>query len=705
MHNREEMRPIGGGKVALSGKEREVKLVYLMGMTRRIPITCIFFMALSVVLSAVWAGAQLTDTGTIVGTVQDQSGTAIPVPKVTVINQATNVQQMTTTNARGEYVVPSLKVGTYSVTVEMSGFQTFVRSGIIVDVQSRVAVDVTMQVGAMTQKVEVTGAPPLLDTQNANEGHLMATQGVVDLPLNGRQYSQLALLTAGVFQRPSGFLGSSVFAGDGYFNVNGNTSFQNNFILDGVDNNSFIENFQGRSAQAAQPPPDALAEFKLQTRTYDPEFGRSAGGVINTQIKSGTNSLHGDAWEFLRNSSLDANDFFLNRAGLKKPEFQQNQFGGTLGGPIVRDKAFFFGAYEGTRIRKGVSFVGNVPTPLMRQFNFSELATPPQSPTLAGLSQFSGCITHAILNPACVDPVAAKVFNLYPLPNTNVGKEGIPGGFTGNNFTSSGKSIDNENNGIVRTDQKIGERDSLFEHFTIFRISLVAPSIFSSVNPIADGAEGQSNFDIRNYNGALGWTHVFNPTTVLDLRAGFNRKFSNGTQFLLGQDVNAQFGLKGIPNFPGVSGGLPDFETISGFNKLGGLAWTPQTQISQVWQFRGILTKIKGAHTIKVGFEWSRNANSYLDVFANRGFFSFSGQYTGQGITDLLLGTPNFVGLTSLTFPHQFADARNLFVQDTWRVTPKLTVNYGLREPPADHWLVARYARGTVSVARSRPAR
>ena len=529
-------------------------------------------------LAPVTAVAQLTDTGSIVGTVQDQRGAAIPGAKITVTNIGTNVQQVTTTDVSGQYVVPSLKVATYSLTVEKTGFQTFVHNGIIVDVQSRIQVDVTLQLGAMTERVEVTGAPSLLHTQTAEVGQVVESKRMEDLPLNGRNYDTLAYLTAGVFI-PTGNLTTS--AGEGYYNINGNSAAQNNYILDGADNNSFIESYQGRSAQAGQPPVDALAEFKVQTRTYDTEFGRSAGGVINAQIKSGTNVLHGAVWEFLRNSKLDTNDFFLNRAGASKPQYQRNQYGGTLGGPILKDKAFVFGAFEGTRIRQGVTLLGSVPTPLMRQLNFSELPSAPHSPTVPALSQFSGCINKSIVTPSCVDPVSTKLFGLYPLPNTNLGQNGIAGGFVGNNFISSPALSDDLDNGVIRADQKIGEKDSLYQHYSVVDERFDYPTIFQSVNPIADG---DGNFQLsktnaRRQSAAVGMTHIFSPTTLLDLRTGWNRLAQHSKQLPFGQDVTDQFGLKGLPKNPVFTGGLPELD-ITGFNQLGSLRWQPLIEIS-----------------------------------------------------------------------------------------------------------------------------
>ena len=626
-------------------------------------------------LCAGFALAQI-DTATVVGTVQDPSGAAVPGATVAVTNLATNVAQTVTAGPNGEYVVTGLKVGTYSVTVTAPGFKKFVQTGVGLSVQDRRQVDARLELGAVTQTVRVESTVPLLQTQSANQGHVIGSQQVVDLPLNGRQYATLALLTPGATVTVPHQLARA----EGVFVVNGNESFQNNYILDGIDNNSFSTNLQEQSAQVVQPAVDSLAEFKMQTRTYDAEFGRNAGSEVIASIKSGTNEFHGDVYEFIRNASLDANDFFLNRAGESKPRFQQNQFGATLGGPIRKDHTFFFVNYEGSRTNQGTAYLGTVPTPLMRAGNFTELSPVPTSPKIPGLSQFANCLSAGILNPACVDPTAAKIFALYPMPNTNVAQQGVPGGFVGNNYIAAPVKTHNTDQGSIRIDHRFRDSDSLFGHFAVFDLRQFLPGIFAPVNPIADGALNttQGKNDDRGTSVALSWTHVFRSNLVNDARGGFNRIASHSSQAPFGQDVNAQFGINGVPVNPTFTGGLPEID-VAGFSQLGSPRWLPQNQFSQVWQFTDTLNYIRGSHDIKTGLEIRRDSVNFLDICCNRGFFSFNGQYTGQGMTDFLLGQPFNVGLTSLNIVHQYQDGRAGFIQDTWRTTSKLTFNYGLR--------------------------
>ena len=306
-----------------------------------------FLLVLAVALMALPAAAQI-DTGSIVGAVTDASGAVVPNVSVTATNVGTNLSVSTLTNELGQYVFNGLKIGTYKITAELAGFRKTVQTGIELHVQERLAVNLTLQVGAVAETVEVSGAPPLLSTQSADMGQTVATRQVVDQPLNGRRYADLSLLAVGVVPRPSPGPGQGN-PSEARFNVNGNFSLQNYFALDGVDNNN-ASGLMGGSPQIIPAVPDALAEFKVQTRTYSAEFGESQGAVINAIIKSGTNSLHGSVYHFFRNDKLDANDFFANRNGIKKGAYRQNQGGFTVGGPVWlgklydgRDRTFFFG--------------------------------------------------------------------------------------------------------------------------------------------------------------------------------------------------------------------------------------------------------------------------------------------------------------------------------------------------------------------------
>src|SRR5215467_12972343 len=311
------------------------------------------------------------DQGSISGTVKDTSGGSIAGANVTLTNQDTGVTQTMTTNSLGDYIFAPIKIGTYSITAEFKGFQKVQQNNVKVDVQQKVLADITMPPGAAAETVDVNEAPPALQTQDASVGQVIEEREVKSLPLNGRNFTFLAQLSAGVTQDQADTRG---LGASGSFAANGLRPAQNNYLLDGLDNNANLVDFLNGTAYAVRPPVDAIQEFKVETNDYSAEMGRSAGAVLNATIKSGTNQYHGSAWEFLRNDKFDAANFFENAGGLSKGKYRQNQFGATFGGPIRKDKTFFFMDYEGTRIRQAVPYVSTVPTALERSTGYTNLS-------------------------------------------------------------------------------------------------------------------------------------------------------------------------------------------------------------------------------------------------------------------------------------------------------------------------------------------
>jgi Carboxypeptidase regulatory-like domain len=617
------------------------------------------------------------DTASIIGSVKDPSGAVVARAKVSVQNTATNEVKTAITDGDGFYSFPYLRVGTYSMTTDAAGFKTSIRNNVVLNVQDRKQVDFQLQIGSNDQQVDVTAQAPLLDNVTADVGYVVSGQQATDLPLNGRRYDALTELTAGVNTSSPSFQQRA----EGVFSVNGNSSTQNNFVLDGGDNNSYTTNLQDQSAQGVQPAVDSLAEFKLQTRDYDVEYGRSAGGVVNAAIKSGTNGLHGDVYEYFRNDNLDARDYFATSG--PKPILQQNQFGFTLGGPIRKDKTFFFVNWEGRRIRNGLTLQSLVPTPQMRNLDFTEFANLPTSPNIPGMPQLSNCINNGVLtnNSTCVDPTALSLLSLYPLPNLNTSSEGVPGSFTyGANFVAHPKASQDSDEGAVRIDHRFSDSDNVYGHLVIFDLRQDRPGIFSDVSPIADGTnDSTSGINLnRGTSITMAWVHMFRPNIANDGHFSFIRVASHNLQATLGKNVNAQFGLNGIPLYPGLSGGLPEID-ISGMQLLGSPMWLPQNQFAQIWQLKDALTYIKGTHSLKMGFEWRRDADNFSDLCCIRGNYSFNSQYTGQGITDFLMGLPNHAELENLNIARVYRNGWNWFVGDSWRAHPKFTLNYGVR--------------------------
>lgn len=471
------------------------------------------------------------DAGAILGTVRDTSNAVIPGVKVTLTNEDTGISQSTTSSSTGEYIFAPVRIGTYSLVAEFQGFQRVDHPHVTVNVQQRVAVDVVFTPGEMTQTVSVTGEAPLLQSEDAAVGQVIGARAINDLPLNGRNFTFLAQLAAGVTfdQQDTRGLGAS-----GSFAANGLRPAQNNYLLDGIDDNANLVDFLNGAAYVVKPPVDAIAEFKMQTDNYSAEAGRSAGAILNATIKSGTNEFHGNVWEFLRNDALDAANFFENSGGVPKGEYRQNQFGFTIGGPIRKNKTFFFGDYEGTRIRQAVPFIDTVPTMLERDSgytNLSELLTQGGTRTdLLGRTTALGqvfdpsttrAVTCGVADPVTgivapcpsgvstgsqigfvrepfpgnilpagrLDPNAIKLLNLYPLP-TNSGLF--------NNYAADRVLSDTANQFDIRVDQNFSEKDSLFARASYVDNPEFLPGPFPG---IADGgAFAQGNQTALSHN-------------------------------------------------------------------------------------------------------------------------------------------------------------------------------------------------------------
>ncbi len=626
-----------------------------------------------VVLLGQLALAQI-DTGAIVGVVRDPSGAAVPQASVLVTNTATNVAHPTTTNDAGQYQVTALIPGTYSVKVTATGFQAAEQSNIVIDVQSRPAVDFNLQVGQSNEVVQVTSASPVLQTESADVGGVVQAKQISDLPLNGRRYSDLTLLEAGMTKNYS----VSNYAADRY-NSNGNWDTQNYFSLDGVDNNSGSENIQEGTVQVIQPPPDALQEFRVQTRTYSAEFGTSAGAVINASIKSGTNQIHGDIWEFLRNSDMDANLFFNNVNGVPRPHYVQNQFGGTIGGPIVKNRTFIFGDTQYLTSRQGKTSNSIVPTPLMLQGNFTELTTTLKNPILPSQA---GCVQNNIIAPSCIDPVGIKILSLFPAPNiaTRVAQQGLPRSWTGlPNYTYTYSAPTDVLSWDTRVDHTINEKNRVFGRFSSFNTNTVTGAPWTSNLLAGDGTGTQS---IDSYHGvALAWDYSLSPTALNELRGGFNRDDSHNISpgLPLGQSAAAQFGLTGIPVGP-YTAGMPPMN-ITGLTNLGVTQYKPQTQISQTWQLIDNYSWLRGNHSFKFGYEYRHTSDNFLDIRAPQGQMLVGGTSSlpGFGLPDFVLGDIDQIYLTTPTIVHNYMVGHSFYGQDTWRLRPNLTISLGLR--------------------------
>jgi hypothetical protein len=631
--------------------------------------------ALLILVCSSLALAQI-DTGSIVGTVRDASGAAVPKASIQVTNTATGVSVNTETNSAGEYQVTALIPGTYNVKCSASGFATQVNNAIDIHVQSRASVDFQLKVGEVTQVLEVTSTAPLLQTESADVGGVVQQKQIVDLPLNGRRYADLALLEAGIQKN----LTNTNNTAPDRFSSNGNLETQNYFALDGVDNNSGSTNLQEGSVQAVQPPPDALQEFRVQTRTYSAEFGTSAGAVINASIKSGTNGFHGDLWEFVRNSDFDANSFFNNAGGVGRGHFSQNQFGATIGGPIIKNKTFFFGDFQDFTSRKATTILSTVPTPLMKQGNFTELN---YNLTDSRVASQAGCIAGNIIAARCLDPSAQKLIALYPDPNvpSAVARQGAAKSWTGAPNYQFQYSVPNDTpTWDTRIDHAINLSNRLFGRYSNYTVDRQDPPWTG--NPVAGNSNFATQYRIRGKSAALGWTDAISPSLLNELRLGFSRDYAHSDPIglQLGQSQDQQYGLNGIPVTPSSAGIVPI--NISGLQRLGSSPWRPQYQISQVWQILDSLSWLKGDHSFKFGYEHRHASDNFEDLQSPQGQLTASSIYTGNGglgVPDFLLGDISTAAYTSSTIVHNYEYGNSFYAQDTWRIRPNLTINYGVR--------------------------
>lgn len=611
---------------------------------------------------AIPASAQI-DTGSIVGTVRDASGGVLPGVTVTATRLGADVATTVVTNSAGQYVFPGLRSGRYSVSAELEGFKRALQAEVVLNVQDRANVNFTLEVGNLAEEVVVSARAEILQTQTADIGNVVDERQVRDLPLLGRRYSELAFLTPGVVVAPGGITSRGE---DTFFNANGNYATWNNYTLDGADNNSFSTNLQERSPQVVQPPVDALQEFKVQTRTYSAEFGKSAGAVINASLKSGTNEFRGSVFEFFRDEAFNANTWDANRVGLPKGPFNQHIAGFTLGGPVVRGRTFFFGNYQATRTERALTQTATVPTARMRTGDLSELAgnmvanNPYVTP---------GCVdaVNKRINPACIDPVAQRMINLYPMPNG----PGVTSNYVSNGILNS--DIDQFD---VRVDHNFGTRDQVFVRYSFQNTDRLEPPVLD--DPVASG-DFSSDMLIRGQSAVGSWSRVFGTSVFSEFRFAYNRVRSDVQHLAFGIDVNSQIGIKGVPQDPRFYGGLPH-TNISRLTRIGGPFFRPQFQTSQVFQFAENLTWNKGNHTFKAGIERRRDMVKYIDLRSLNGELTFSdNRYTGFGIGDFLLGLGTNQRLTLFHEPDLYSDGWQVYVQDSWRLASNFTLNYGLR--------------------------
>lgn len=652
------------------------------------------------------------DTGAIAGTVRDSSGAVVVGAQMAVRDMDRGTVFNTKSNQLGEYVASPLKIGRYQVTAEKPGFKKAVAGPIVVNVDSKPAVDITLTVGSIHEVVTVTTQAPLLETETSDLGQLVNSRQAETLPLNGRNYAQLALLGAGIAPAEPG---SRVEASYG-FSSNGSRALQNNFLLDGIDNNSNLGDVLTGQAYVIQPSVDALEEFKVQTNAYSAEFGRGNGAVLNAVIKSGTNSFHGGAYEFFRNDRLDAKnafDFFGRQL------YQQNQFGATFGGPIIKDRTFFFVDYEGFRVNQALPQLSFVPTPAEIGGDFSSFLTTTVAPQVdANGNVLNGTIAYdcfghptyfgeifntrqtqmsglnasgfcgvpigrdASGNPTnifpkgSIDALAARISALFPAPNVNI---------NGSNFLAEPKRTYSRNNADIRIDHKISDKDNLFGTFSYEDQPSFTPSPFQNA---LDGGAFSDGYEEDSFRSvAISETHIFSPNMINEFRLGYNRINTHRFQLNSNTNVSGELGFPGVPFGPDL-GGLPQISIADGTATIGSAGFLPAIEKQNTYVLSDNLTWSHGRHSAKFGVEIRRQEFTLFEPAAARGTMSFASDFTdnpaspttgGEAYATFLLGIPDFGQITSLHTVDYHRPVYGFYAEDDIRATQRLTLNLGLR--------------------------
>jgi hypothetical protein len=620
--------------------------------------------SLLVFLFALGAGIPLAsaqfDTASVVGTVKDASGATVPEAKVTLTNTQTGVSVVRTTSSDGNYEFVNVRPGIYLVSAEKQGFSIALMDNVQVQVAARLRVDMQMAVGQLSEKVEVTATAPLVETDTSQRSQVITGEQMRELALNGREYSALALLSTGVRQSALNKSNQGT-PREGAFNVNGLRSTFNNFLIDGVDNNALGTSNQGFSNQVMQPPPDAVSEFRVVTNNQSAEYGRAAGATVNVAYRSGTNQIHGDAWEFFRDTKLNAETYFKPADG-SKPPLRRNQYGGTLGGPIVQNKAFFFGDFEGFRQDRKATAFSTLPTTLQNSGILSVDIRDPRT---------------GVIYPAGTQiPMTAfarKVLGGLPAPN-------VAG--AANNYSIAQDFTNDTDKAGGKLDFQISPALSMFGRYGWRSLNTNdQPPI-----PLPSGGGGNGNIYTRNKQLVLGTTYIASEKSLLEVRFGWSNTEGGKNPPALGESDS--FGISGLPTDARIAGGLPS-QAITGYAGFGRQATNPQWQFPTVWNPKVNYSWLMGRQSLKAGYEFQHINVEVQDVNPLYGLDSYTGNFTKPvatlpnnnlyNLADFMLGLRSQYALSSFLVANMQQELHFTYLQDDIRVNDKLTVNAGLR--------------------------
>ena len=637
------------------------------------------------------------NTGTLSGLVLDPSGAAVANVSISLKSPDTGYTRVMQSASDGAYSMSNLPIGDYDLTATLSGFSTL-QERVTIQVGERTRLDLHLTVGATGQTVEVQ-AGNSLSLDDASIGTIVTNETIAETPLFLRNWDDLLRTVPGVqINRYTNQSGATSAGRTGDFNVNGVHSLQNNFILDGIDNNTFSENVQELSTESAHPSVDVISEFNVITNPYSAEYGRSPGAVVSVNTKSGSNQFHGTAYEYVRNQFFDAFDYFSKQSLAKKAEDNQNQFGGSIGGPILPNRLFFFFNYEDTRVKQGVSRISTVPLDNERIGDFSAAAAAvnglasyptlidpascatPNTPSSGGCSTFQ----NNQIPSGRFDPTMTQLFALFPEPNYHPNTAYFP---ETNNYTRTGALTDFNAGYDARVDWTPSQADTIFARFNYFNRTRDIPGYFGGLE---DGSSTSAwgNQVLKGASVVVGYTRILNPRLVNDFRFGWVRDYSKAVQQPYDLTQYAGDFVPGIPVNPAIGGGIP-LTSFSNGAFEGSPDYLPKQQVPMLYQYNDTLSWTKANHNLKFGVTlYAPMRNIFQDEPGTRGDLTFTGAFTGYGeslsspgpsYADGLLGDTESDQLTNVFFVDQRLWMASGFVEDDWKVTPKLTLNAGLR--------------------------
>jgi hypothetical protein len=624
------------------------------------------------------------DMGTLLGVVTDPSGAAVPGATITITEDATGVTNTVESDATGNYIRPLLKPGTYTISAESEGFKKTVQTGVQLQSTARVQANFILEIGAVTETIEVAGLPPALQTESTQMGGTLEARQTSELPLGGqRRVAFLARTVPGVVPGEPG----NRTASGGAFSANGvRSNGQNNFLLNGVDNNVNVIDFINQTSYVIGPSPEAIGEMQVMTNGYGAEYGRAAGGVVNVTIKSGTNEIHGAVFEFLQNSAANANTWEANRNDNDKGLFQQNQFGAAVGGPLIKNRTFWFADYQGTRINDGArSSTLTIPTAAMKNGDFSGIPGgiyDIDTQRDVGGERLRDRFVNDMIPESRFDPIAKALIDQYPAENFLI----VPFGQRpdDNFFTQRDSSVDVDQFD-VRLDHRLNDNNSLFGSVSVIEEKkLQSPPLPGDLD--ASGFSGVSETN-KSRNAMMSYTRIWSPTIISETRAAFTRLITTRTQFNADDNTFERLGFGGLNPFTENNGGMMNLAP-QGYSSVGGANWLPTQEYNNVWDFIQNISINKGAHAFKFGAEFRQIRFPFFQVPSARGQFSFRQDHTdlpsigdsGDGMAAWLLGLAgNGTQLTTQNFVSSFKEAYSFYAMDDWKVNSKLTLNIGLR--------------------------